>query len=43
MQHGRLVWDDAFALFFVNCPVRKWMVAVWMMPVALQFEARREG
>ena len=35
---GRMAWDDARALFLVECPARGWIVAVWMMPVALKLE-----
>jgi len=35
---GRIVWNDSRALFFVNHPSDGWQVAVWMMPIALQFE-----
>jgi hypothetical protein len=33
-----LVWDDYHALFWVRHPTEGWQVAVWMMPVANQFQ-----
>ncbi len=38
IRHGLLFWDDSRALFFVKHPFAGAQVAVWMMPVALQFE-----
>ena len=39
---GVLVWDDARGLFWVKHPNNGWHVAVWLMPVASQFEGRGE-
>ena len=37
---GRIFWDDARALFWVNHPTEGMQVAVWLMPEALKFEPR---
>lgn len=40
MKAGLLAWDDDRALWWVNHPIAGMQVAVWLMPVALQFEPR---
>ena len=37
---GRIFWDDARALFWVNHPTEGMQVAVWLMREALKFEPR---
>ena len=40
VRSAKIAWDDARALFWVECPESGWRVAVWMMPAALHFEPR---
>lgn len=40
MRAGLLAWDDDRALWWVHHPIDGPQAAVWLMPVALQFEPR---
>ena len=39
-KHAALAWDGARALCWVETPDDGWQVALWLLPAAMEFEAR---